>query len=632
MNLPVLPAHRSILPGRTLVPQFVLRHVCRVLLVLVLFATLVTPNTSDATIVVPVADTALTQQASDIVIGKIVDLHSTWDENHEHIFTQIKLRVGEVLKGDVRTHSLTVTQHGGIVGDVESWIDGNPQFTVGEKVLLFLARKADGSLHVLHLYQGKFSLFIDADSGVEFAYRESHPEGVQVMSGAQHLEQRSTMEANVTDAALTQSGFLPLADLKARIHDTLTNPTSAPLSQPLAPLVTPPSSSPAVTREAAPFTLLGSPAARWFEPDTNQSVSMKINTTNSPSGASAAVQSALTAWTGVSGSSFKFQNSGSTSSTGMSSDGINAISFGDPLGQIDPPSGCSGVLAIGGYYRSGSTTVVVNGTTYYKIVEGDLVFADGWTGCGFYENPANVAEVATHELGHVIGLGHSADSTATMYAYAHFDGRGAAIRADDIAGLQSIYPGAATPLPSPCTYTVSSTSLSVGASASSSTVNVTLSSSACTWTATSNVSWITITVGASSTGNGSVTFSIAANASSVGRSGTLTVAGKTVTVTQAGAVAVPSCSYTLSNSSFAVNASSTSKNVTVTSSSSTCSWSATSNVGWITITTGASVLGDGVGSFTIAANTSSVGRTGTVTIAGKVVTITQSGKTRRKAR
>jgi hypothetical protein len=58
----------------------------------------------------------------------------------------------------------------------------------------------------------------------------------------------------------------------------------------------------------------------------------------------------------------------------------------------------------------------------------------------------------------------------------------------------------------------------------------------CNWTATSNVSWITITAGASGSGNGTVSYSVAANSSTVARTGTLTVAGQTVSVSQAGSV------------------------------------------------------------------------------------------------
>jgi len=56
-------------------------------------------------------------------------------------------------------------------------------------------------------------------------------------------------------------------------------------------------------------------------------------------------------------------------------------------------------------------------------------------------NHCNVQEILTHEIGHALGLGHSQFSDATMAAFAHFDGRCASIRADDIDGIRAIYPG-----------------------------------------------------------------------------------------------------------------------------------------------------------------------------------------------
>jgi hypothetical protein len=53
----------------------------------------------------------------------------------------------------------------------------------------------------------------------------------------------------------------------------------------------------------------------------------------------------------------------------------------------------------------------------------------------------------------------------------------------------------------------------------------------------SNDSFITITSSSSGTGSGTVHYSVAANTSATGRSGTMTIAGEAFTVTQSGASA-----------------------------------------------------------------------------------------------
>ncbi|MBL8176595.1 MAG: hypothetical protein JNK48_18105 [Bryobacterales bacterium] len=138
----------------------------------------------------------------------------------------------------------------------------------------------------------------------------------------------------------------------------------------------------------------------------------------------------------------------------------------------------------------------------------------------------------------------------------------------------------------------------------------------CAWTAVSNASWITgVTRGASQ-----VDFGVAANAGGT-RSGTLTVAGLTVTVNQtSGAVA---CVYALGASSASAAIGGGTGSVTVTAMGG-CLWTAVSGAGWITVTSGASGNGTGVVRYSVEANAGPA-RTGTLTIAGRMFSVSQAG-------
>ena len=392
------------------------------LAVLVLLAVVLASAPATATVVIPVAEADLVAQSAAVLVGRVAAIASHADRGR--IYTDVTVDVDEMLKGD-SVPTLTVRVLGGRVGNHAAWVEGSPEFRRGERVLLFVSAYRDGTARVAHFYQGKFSIIRDA-GGEDVAVRET-PAGVHLPSGAavpatapRHLRHlRDAIRAHVSASPAARGGALTSARAPAT----------------------------AGTEAADTFALLGLPS-RWFEPDAGQPVRILINGRGeplAPGSGFAQVRDAMAAWSGVAGSSFRYEDAGTTTAGGFRNDGVSAVAFRDPLGDIDPPVNCTGTLAYGGYFRSDETRVV-NGRSFYRIIEGDVVFADGWDGCGFYERYANLAEVATHELGHVLGLDHPTDTDATMYAYAHFDGRGASIHASDLAGLRYLYPAAAAAL------------------------------------------------------------------------------------------------------------------------------------------------------------------------------------------
>lgn len=170
-----------------------------------------------------------------------------------------------------------------------------------------------------------------------------------------------------------------------------------------------------------------------------------------------------------------------------------------------------------------------------------------------------------------------------------------------------------------CTFSISPASQSFPASGGQGSVNVTASRSNCSWSASSNVAWLTITAGIPGSGNGAVSYSVAANTGQ-SRTGTLTIAGQTFTVTQEGTA----CTFSISPTSQSFTASGGNGSVAVTTQTG-CVWLATSNAAWITITSGTSGQGNGAVDYSVAANSSTASRTGTLTIAGQTFTVTQSG-------
>jgi hypothetical protein len=170
-----------------------------------------------------------------------------------------------------------------------------------------------------------------------------------------------------------------------------------------------------------------------------------------------------------------------------------------------------------------------------------------------------------------------------------------------------------------CSYSLTPTARNFTASGGSDMIGVT-TSAGCAWTAGNNGNtWITITSGASGTDSGPVNYTVAANPNTSPRTGTMTIAGQTFTVTQDAAP----CVYTLAPTAQSFTAAPATSSVGVTANSG-CAWSATSNSSFLSITSGSSGNGNGTVNYSVAQNTSTSQRTGTLTVAGQTFTVTQA--------
>ena len=165
-----------------------------------------------------------------------------------------------------------------------------------------------------------------------------------------------------------------------------------------------------------------------------------------------AIQTAFNAWNTQGGSPFRYQYGGTVSDTATAHDYRNVMFFRNASN--------GGVIATTYSWWSGS-----------KMLDSDVIFWDGGfkfytgtSGCTTSTKSAYIEDVATHELGHALGLGHSSASDATMYStYTMCTQTKRTLASDDITGLRALYGTSAATPPANTAPTVVITSPANGA-------------------------------------------------------------------------------------------------------------------------------------------------------------------------
>jgi MYXO-CTERM domain-containing protein len=166
-----------------------------------------------------------------------------------------------------------------------------------------------------------------------------------------------------------------------------------------------------------------------------------------------------------------------------------------------------------------------------------------------------------------------------------------------------------------CSFTLSPGGTPFDQNGGTGTVTVTASNPSCSWTATSNAPWIT-GVTPSGMGTGIVSYNVNPNLG-VAREGTISIAGQTFIIDQANGCVVDIGTNNVNEPSTAGT-----DGVSVIASDGTCPWTATTTDPFLSVLT---QVGTGTGSvsFAFTANPGAP-RTGTITVAGHPLTVTQA--------
>ncbi|HKP86013.1 MAG TPA: matrixin family metalloprotease [Blastocatellia bacterium] len=391
-----------------------------------------------ATSIVVPSDSDMVIRARAIVQGRVVSINSA-DDSQFGISTYVTLEVQEVFKGEIAARTLVLREPGGEVEGRGQIIYGAPRFAINEDVFVYLDTWPDGSLRVHEMFLGKLSIVKDRETGRTMVIRGAPSDGADILGRS---------PGNITDS-LELGAYADMVRGLVAIHKEESQKFEAAHYDGIRLLARPAAfGEPSEAAPIHPQFVTLNPASRWFEADTGQPIIFMTNADQAPyPQVMEDISSALDSWSSVAGRALRLISAGAAAGCEPSV-GKVLIIFNNCDGRWSPEPGCSGVLAVTktGYVTTSSKQV--NGKTFYKMTQAVISF-NPYASC-YFSSHCRIQEVATHEIGHSLGLAHSWDPSmlpptptqmgATMYPVIHFDSRCASLRDDDARGINFIYP------------------------------------------------------------------------------------------------------------------------------------------------------------------------------------------------
>jgi hypothetical protein len=184
-----------------------LKRVCLVLLVGI--AGMFGSSPSRASLLLAMSLGELMNAADRIVVGSVVSVSAAWDVQHRRIVSTIEVDIEENWKGPAASsRRVSIVQPGGNVGDIEMTVGGMPNFSVGEKSVLFL--QGQRRFQVVGMGQGKRTLVWNETSKRWLVESPDTEDVVELGSGAKLRQAR-------------RGGPIPLDDLREQVRRAIGN-------------------------------------------------------------------------------------------------------------------------------------------------------------------------------------------------------------------------------------------------------------------------------------------------------------------------------------------------------------------------------------------------------------------------
>lgn len=343
---------------------------------------------------------SLISRSDGICVGEVVSIRSFRRDVDSAIVSEYIISVKDAIRGKF-PNQISLIQQGGEVDGLATWPHHlSADLIRGQSYVLFLLKREDGSLEIL-----------DGPEG-------AHPEG-ECDHGF----------LNKLKSSQQQGDGKPEADLTAYASDDL------------------------IIEQAVTASGLSTTPHRFQAQDRGEMIHVIVDNSTLPTGITpaqsiTAVENALAAWEAETSVRFYLEGTetfASSAETISNDDYRIRLQLHDNFNSI---SDASSTLGFGGavFSSNSGTGGTMNGETFRRSSNGYVVLNHPKASL---TNAVTLEEVLCHEIGHVLGLAHSSETSpeadtakaeAIMYYQAHKDGRGATINSWDITAGRLGYP------------------------------------------------------------------------------------------------------------------------------------------------------------------------------------------------